>query len=185
MRWAQTGQVLGQEKKLVFGTTEISRKTGGAEVGGVSPLRVTFRSTRNNILNPPPPQLGDGPGDLRLCSSEADGRRGPCTPLAELQFRALQFRGGGAAGGVPTSLSQFPRGWASPQAHLRKAERNAKRNRTSPKRGTFAQEAPGSPTRQRSLLPQPQFSPRVLAGTQAAKEGLLPRGPISLRLLVG
>lgn len=111
------------------------------------------------------------------------GRRRASAPCgASVPGASVPGRG---RSGRSSSVSQLPPRSASPQAHLPKAVRNAKGNHTSPKCGPFALEAPRSPTRQRSLLPQPRFSPRALAGTRAETEGLLPRGPNSLRLLSG
>ena len=111
------------------------------------------------------------------------------TPLAEPQFRAPQFRGRGAAGGVSLTFSQLLPAWSSPQAHLLKAVRNARGNRRSPKCGPLAREEPRQPRAAAELSPNtpppPRFSPRALAGTQAAKGGLLPRGPSSQRLRAG
>lgn len=81
------------------------------------------------------PPFGSGPGRWRrlkvkrsrgeeLRGAGNGGRRGEM-PLEEPQFRAPQFRERGATSGVPLPLSQlFPLS-SSPQAHLRKALRNA------------------------------------------------------------
>lgn len=98
------------------------------------------------------PPFGGGPEDGVLKAGRHRGRRwewawggGGRTPLAEPQFRAPQFRGRGAAGGVSLTLSQLLPAWSSPQAHLRKAVRNARGNRRSPKCGPLARVEPRQP----------------------------------------
>lgn len=87
-----------------------------------------------------------------------NGRGGVRTPLAEPQFRAPQFRERGAAGGVSLTLSQLLPAWSSPQAHLRKAVRNARGNPRSPKCGPLAREEPRQP--RAAAEPSPNSPPR-------------------------